>query len=201
MPPEGNDDGFLVRRQNRRLRLLRAGRQIGDGGSLPPLCDRLRMDPIVPGEVPQALLTMLYRSTDRRCRPGAPVMNPAHSASFQIREKTAPLKPGTKHLVALAVECLVVGIRDFRLLFDGMQGSMPLATNAWRNAALSQPRSAMRDLAGGRATCTRLAPLWSLIWPSESSVMIGRPVSSQTVWSLEFSPPLMRPIRRGRAPF
>lgn len=31
--------------------------------------------------------------------------------------------------------------------------------------------------------------------------MIGRPLSSQTVWSLEFSPPLVRPIRRGQPLF
>jgi hypothetical protein len=43
-------------------------------------------------------LTMLYRSTDRRCRRGAPVLNLTHSASFHAREKTAPSKPGIKHL-------------------------------------------------------------------------------------------------------
>ena len=31
--------------------------------------------------------------------------------------------------------------------------------------------------------------------------MIGRPASSQTMWSLEFSPPLVRPVRRGRPLF
>ncbi|WP_205207133.1 hypothetical protein, partial [Asaia sp. As-1742] len=42
--------------------------------------------------------TMLYRSTDCRCRRGAPVVNLAHSASFHSDEKIAPSKPGTKHL-------------------------------------------------------------------------------------------------------
>ena len=41
---------------------------------------------------------MLYRSTDCRCRRGAPVLNLAHSASFHSREKTAPSNPGIKHL-------------------------------------------------------------------------------------------------------
>jgi hypothetical protein len=43
-------------------------------------------------------LTMLYRSTDCRCRCGAAVQNLAHSASFHSLENTAPSNPGTKHL-------------------------------------------------------------------------------------------------------
>jgi Protein of unknown function (DUF2380) len=39
---------------------------------------------------------MLYRSTDRICRCGAPVKNVSHSASFQSFDKNAPLKSGTK---------------------------------------------------------------------------------------------------------
>src|SRR5829696_10379186 len=46
----------------------------------------------------QALLTMLDRATDRLCRAGAPVKNLAHSASLHSNEKSAPLKPGIKHL-------------------------------------------------------------------------------------------------------
>ncbi len=38
-----------------------------------PLGDGLLVDPIALGERPQALLTMLYRSTDRLRRGGAPV--------------------------------------------------------------------------------------------------------------------------------
>ncbi|MCU4160503.1 hypothetical protein AiwAL_10340, partial [Acidiphilium sp. AL] len=47
----------------------------------------------------QALLTMLYRSTDRRCRRGATMKNLDHSASFHLLENIAPLKSGIKHLV------------------------------------------------------------------------------------------------------
>jgi hypothetical protein len=43
-------------------------------------------------------LTMLYRSTHRRCRNGAPVKNLAHSASFHSKENNAPSKPGIKNL-------------------------------------------------------------------------------------------------------
>src|ERR1700733_5742482 len=41
---------------------------------------------------------MLYRSTDRLCRSGAPMENLCHSASFESDEKNAPSKSGTKHL-------------------------------------------------------------------------------------------------------
>src|ERR1700733_1858008 len=43
---------------------------------------------------------MLYRSTDRLCRRGAPVKNLSHSASFESLDKDAPSKPGTKQLGA-----------------------------------------------------------------------------------------------------
>ncbi len=41
---------------------------------------------------------MLYRSTDRLSRRGAPVQNLAHSASFESLDKDAPSKAGTKQL-------------------------------------------------------------------------------------------------------
>ena len=57
------------------------------------------VDPVPPRQDSQALLTMLYRSTERRCRRGAPVMYLSDSASFQPSENSAPSKSGTKHLV------------------------------------------------------------------------------------------------------
>src|SRR5829696_2326048 len=63
-----------------------------------PLGHRLRVDAVALGQPPQALLTMLDRSTHCRRRAGAPMKNLAHSASFQSNEKSAPSKPGTKHL-------------------------------------------------------------------------------------------------------
>lgn len=104
-------------------------------------------------------------------------------------------------LMALAIERLAVSEGDFPTAarwnagFDAF-GDPRLAE---RGAIIAAVRD--EGFGCGRAASTRLAPLWSLIWPSESSMMIGRPVSSQTVWSLESSPPLVRPIRRGRAPF
>jgi hypothetical protein len=99
LPPEGDDDRFLLNRENRRLRLLRPGSLVGDGGALAPLGDRLRVDPVALRQHPQALLTMLYRSTDCLCRGGAPVENLAHSASLAAGHDNAPSKPGIKHLV------------------------------------------------------------------------------------------------------
>jgi len=43
-------------------------------------------------------LTILYCSTDRLCRRGAPVKNLAHSASLQSPDKIAPSKSGIKQL-------------------------------------------------------------------------------------------------------
>src|ERR1700735_1326658 len=97
MAPEGDDDRLLLDREDRRLRFFRTGRQIRRGGPLLPLGDGLLVDPVAIGQSPQALLTMLYRSTHRRCRGGAPVQNLAHSASFHSKENSAPSIPGTEH--------------------------------------------------------------------------------------------------------
>src|ERR1700690_854802 len=98
VPAKGDDDRLLPDRQHRGLRLARAGWQIGDRTALLPLGDGLRVDPVAPGQSPQARLTMLYRSTDCLCRCGAAVENLSHSASYQSAENNAPSKPGIKHL-------------------------------------------------------------------------------------------------------
>src|SRR6516162_4808743 len=99
MPAEGDDHRLFLDSQNRRSGALRARRKIGDGRPLLPLGDRLGVDPVPLGKRPQALLTMLYCSTDCLCRGGAPMKNLAHSASFESLDKIAPSKPGTKDLV------------------------------------------------------------------------------------------------------
>jgi hypothetical protein len=53
--------------------ILGTGRQILDRRALLPLGDSLLVDPVTLGQSPQALLTMLYRSTDNLSRTGAPV--------------------------------------------------------------------------------------------------------------------------------
>ena len=68
-----HDDGFLFDRQNRGPGNGRAGTAIRCGVALLPLGDCLRVDPMAPSQGPHALLTMLYRSTDRLCRRGASV--------------------------------------------------------------------------------------------------------------------------------
>src|SRR5688500_4627032 len=98
MPAEGDDDRLVLGRQHRRLRLSWSCRSIGDRGSLLPLRYGLLVDAVAPRELPQALLTMLYRSTHCLCRAGAPMQNLSHSASFHSREKIAPSKSGIKHL-------------------------------------------------------------------------------------------------------
>src|SRR3954447_13495699 len=100
VPPKRNNDGLLFAREHRGVRRLRAGALVLDRGALLPLGHRLRVDPVALGQAPQALLTMLDRSTDRRSRAGAPMKNLAHSASFHSDEKSAPSNPGTKHLAS-----------------------------------------------------------------------------------------------------
>lgn len=80
-----------------RLSIFRPSRQTGDRGLLPPLRHRLRVNIITLGQSPQAIMNMMYRSTERplslwRCR-----VNLAHGASFHWLEKTAPSKFGIKH--------------------------------------------------------------------------------------------------------
>jgi transposase len=74
----------------------------GKGCSKPwpplPLSDRLLIDPVSASQNPQALFTMLYRTTDCLRRAGASVQYLAHSASFQSLEMTAPSKLGAEYL-------------------------------------------------------------------------------------------------------
>jgi hypothetical protein len=72
-------------------------RHIRDRGPPFPLGDRLLIDSVALRQRPRARLTMLYRSTERPCRRGAPMKNLAQSASFESLDKNAPSKVGTKH--------------------------------------------------------------------------------------------------------
>src|SRR4051794_14384991 len=98
MPAEANDDRLFLDRQHRRSRLLWSRPSVHDRAARLPLAHRLLIDAVTSGERSQALFTMLYRSTDRLSRRGAPVKNLAHSASFDSCHKNAPSKCGTKHL-------------------------------------------------------------------------------------------------------
>src|ERR1700741_2807523 len=95
---ESDDDRLVLDGQHRGLGIFWPGLQIGDGAALPPFGNGLGIDAISLGKVPQALLTMLYRSTDRLCRCGAAVKNLSHSASLESGDKGAPSNPGIKQL-------------------------------------------------------------------------------------------------------
>src|SRR3954452_900115 len=101
MPAEANDDRLFLDRQHRRSRFLWSRPSVHDRAARLPLAHRLLIDAVTSGERSQALFTMLYRSTDRLSRRGAPVKNLAHSASFDSCHKNAPSKCETKHLGAL----------------------------------------------------------------------------------------------------
>src|SRR3954447_6053922 len=98
MPAEANDDRLFLDRQHRRSRFLWSRPSVHDRAARLPLAHRLLIDAVTSGERSQALFTMLYRSTDRLSRRGAPVKNLAHSASFDSCRKNAPSKCETKHL-------------------------------------------------------------------------------------------------------
>src|SRR3954468_8861612 len=96
MPAEANDDRLFLDRQHLRSRFLWSRPSVHDRAARLPLAHRLLIDAVTSGERSQALFTMLYRSTDRLSRRGAPVKNLAHSASFDSCNKNAPSKCGTK---------------------------------------------------------------------------------------------------------
>ena len=73
MLAESDDDGLILRRKDCRLWLSGSGWQVGHCGSLLPFGNRLGIDAVALGERSQALLTILYCSTDRLCRFGASV--------------------------------------------------------------------------------------------------------------------------------
>lgn len=81
--------------------ILGTGSHIGGATPAPPLGNRLGIDPVPLGQRPQALLTILYCSTDCRCRAGAPVKNLTHRASFHFCMDNAPSNFGTKHLARI----------------------------------------------------------------------------------------------------
>lgn len=89
---------FVLYGQDRGTRLPGTGWKIGDRGPLFPLGHRLRIDAMALTQCPQALLIILYRSTDRLCRCGTPMQNLAYSASFHSGENIATLKLRIKHL-------------------------------------------------------------------------------------------------------
>ena len=98
MPSEGHDDRLFFNGKNCRSWLSGSCPHISHRVEFALLGHRLWIDAVALRKSPQALLTMLYRSTDRLSRGGAPMKNLAHGASFHGGEKIAPLNTGIKHL-------------------------------------------------------------------------------------------------------
>jgi hypothetical protein len=73
MPPESDDDRLFLDGKDCRLGFLWACREISNGLALLLLRDSFLVDPVAPGECSQALLTILYCSTDCLRRGGAAV--------------------------------------------------------------------------------------------------------------------------------
>ena len=73
VPAKGDNHGLFFKGKNCRMWVLRTCRKVGQRSSFPPLGDRLLIDPIALRKCPQALLTILYCSTDCLCRCGAAV--------------------------------------------------------------------------------------------------------------------------------
>jgi hypothetical protein len=64
---------------------------------------------------------MLYRSTDRLSRRGAPVKNLAHSASFHCMENIAPSNPGIKQLGSGRQRHQVGAMQSNAIIGDGVE--------------------------------------------------------------------------------
>ena len=158
MPSKGNHDRLVLDRKDRRLRLFRPGGPIGDRGPGLPLGDRLLIDPVALRQRSQALLTMLYRSTDRLCRRGAPVENLAHSASLQSVEKIAPSKPGIKHQRFSSAPSWQSTSSPTRAMTPTLCGARSVASEPCRSSPAAErerPRSATTARATRNATSSR----------------------------------------------
>src|ERR1700682_2881521 len=115
MLAKGDDDGLVLRRQTGGFWLFRASRKIGHRTALLPFCEGFRIEPVALGQRPQALLTILYCSTDCLSRCGAAVKNLSHGASFHSLENNAPSNPGIKHARVRTVVKMRLRERDQKL--------------------------------------------------------------------------------------
>ena len=104
-------------------------------------------------------MTMLYRSTHRLSRAGAPMENLAHSASFQSLDKIAPSNPGIKQGGQVTVRGLGCPVR-FRLitgqsgdalqalaLVEGLQADIVMADTAYDSDAFRKAIAARKATA------------------------------------------------------
>jgi hypothetical protein len=74
------------------------------------------------GHGSQTRLTILYCSTDRLCRCGAPMENLAHSAFLHPEDNIAPSNPGIKHLAGFGILRPIDRLQDSRHRFALLVG-------------------------------------------------------------------------------
>src|SRR5437773_592669 len=99
MPPESDDDRFLLDGKHGRFGFLRACREISDGLALLPLRDGLLADPMAPWRALSGSLD--YFGIARLIAPvvvAQPCKTCPIAASFESCDKNAQTKLGTKHL-------------------------------------------------------------------------------------------------------
>src|SRR6056297_2037682 len=96
--PKSDYHGLFHLGQDRGARLLRAGLQILDRRPLPPLRNRLEVDPKLLAQLRERSLRSLYCSSDDVRGRGAAVTNLSRSASFHACERITPANRGIKHL-------------------------------------------------------------------------------------------------------
>src|SRR6187549_2246139 len=131
---------------------------------------------------------MLDRSTHRRSRAGAPMKYLAHSASFHSGEKSAPSKPGTKHLILqLHLFC-----RCGPLLGACGRGGSSMSVAIWSGSLVAWERelAALKERIGpvfGRAEVRATAGAFL------DGVLSG--VARKTGWLLAEQAGLERPYR------
>src|SRR5208337_1273212 len=112
MLSEGDDDRLLLAAEHRRRRRLRPHGRVDGRRPALPFGDGLGVDAVTPSQRPYALLTMLYRSTDRLCRAGAPVKYLAHKSSLSMEPESVPSYLRTKHLGDTAEHDFKLGCQD-----------------------------------------------------------------------------------------
>jgi len=97
--PKGNRHRLLLLGKDCRVWVLGPHRKILNRVTLSPLGHRLGVDPIMSGQSAQARLTILYRSTNCRCRSGAPMKYLSHKTSHDGNcSYFTPSHRGTKQL-------------------------------------------------------------------------------------------------------
>ena len=123
------------------------------------------------------------------------------SATIVASGDASPGLEAAEHVleaVAGPVDPAVVGVLDLAGLSRWDAGRDALVLESGAVAVAVVPVVGDKDVAAGSALSRKAAPAWSLISPLESSMATGRHWPSQTACSLEFRPPFVRPIWRGK---